>query len=67
MSLTNREIIEQVIRSLEELRDVIRFEGGTGVADFSDWLEDIDDKLREADAASAMEWENEREQDNDSE
>lgn len=65
MSLTNREIIEQVIRSLEDLRDLILFEGGTGVADFSDWLEDINDKLREADAASAMEWE--REQDNDSE
>lgn len=65
MSLTNREIIEQVIRSLEDLRDIILFEGGTGVADFSDWLEDINDKLREADAASAMEWE--REQDNDSE
>lgn len=67
MSLTNREIIEGVIRSLEELRDIIRFEGGTGVADFSDWLEDIDDKLREADAASAMEWEREREQNDDSE
>lgn len=63
MSLTNREIIESVIRSLEDLRDIILFEGGTGVADFSDWLEDIDDKLREADAASAMEWEKEREQD----
>lgn len=65
MSLTNREIIEQVKQSLEDLRDIILFEGGTGVADFSDWLEDINDKLREADAASAMEWE--REQDNDSE
>lgn len=63
MSLTNREIIEQVIRSLEELRDVIRFEGGAGSAGFSDWLEDIDDKLREADAALAIEWEREREQD----
>lgn len=63
MSLTNREIIEGVIRNLEELRDLISFEGGTGVADFSDWLEDIDGKLREADAASAMEWEKEREQD----
>ena len=67
MSLTNREIIEQVQRSLEDLRDIILFEGGTGVADFSDWLEDINDKLREADAASAMEWEREREQDDDSE
>ena len=65
MSLTNREIIESVKQSLEDLRDVILFEGGTGVADFSDWLEDIEGKLREADAASAMEWE--REQDNDSE
>lgn len=64
MSLTNREIIESVAQSLEDLRDVILFEGGTGVADFSDWLEDINDKLREADAALAMEWENEREQDN---
>ena len=63
MSLTNREIIEGVIQSLEDLRDIILFEGGTGVADFSDWLEDINDKLREADAASAMEWEREREQD----
>jgi hypothetical protein len=63
MSLTNREIIEQVKQSLEDLRDLILFEGGTGVADFSDWLEDINDKLREADAASAMEWENEKEQD----
>lgn len=63
MSLTNREIIEGVIRNLEELRDLISFEGGTGVADFSDWLEDIDGKLREVDAASAMEWEKEREQD----
>lgn len=67
MSLTNREIIEQVIRSLEELRDVIRFEGGIGVADFSDWLEDIDDKIREAQAALLTELENEREQDDDSE
>lgn len=67
MSLTNREIIESVIRSLEDLRDIILFEGGTGVADFSDWLEDINDKLREADAASAMEWEQEREQNDDSE
>lgn len=63
MSLTNREIIESVTQSLEDLRDVILFEGGTGVADFSDWLEDIDGKLREADAALAMEWEKEREQD----
>lgn len=63
MSLTNREIIESVTQSLEDLRDVILFEGGTGVADFSDWLEDINDKLREADAALAMEWEKEREQD----
>ena len=63
MSLTNREIIEQVQRSLEDLRDIILFEGGTGVADFSDWLEDINDKLRETDAALAMEWEKEREQD----
>ena len=62
MSLTNREIIEQVKQSLEDLRDVILFEDGTGVADFSDWLEDINDKLREADEALAMEWENEREQ-----
>ena len=67
MSLTNSEIIEQVKQSLEDLRDIILFEGGTGVADFSDWLEDIDGKLREADAASAMEWENEKEQDDDSE
>ena len=65
MSLTNREIIESVKQSLEDLRDLILFEGGEGVADFSDWLEDIEGKLREADAASAMEWE--REQDNDSE
>ena len=65
MSLTNREIIEQVKQSLEDLRDIILFEGGTGVADFSDWLEDINDKLREADAASAIEWEQEKEQDND--
>ena len=65
MSLTNREIIESVKQSLEDLRDVILFEGGTGVADFSDWLEDIDGKLREADAALAMEWEKERERDND--
>lgn len=64
MSLTNREIIESVKQSLEDLRDVILFEGGTGVADFSDWLEDIDGLLREADAALAMEWEKEREQDN---
>lgn len=63
MSLTNREIIESVKQSLEDLRDIILFEGGTGVADFSDWLEDINDKLREADAALAMEWEKEREQD----
>ena len=60
MSLTNREIIESVKQSLEDLRDVILFEGGTGVADFSDWLEDINDNLREADAASAMEWEREQ-------
>ena len=65
MSLTNREIIEQVIQNLEDLRDLILFEGGEGVADFSDWLEDIDGKLREADAALAMEWEKERERDND--
>ena len=51
MSLTNREIIESVKQSLEDLRDVILFEGGTGVADFSDWLEDIEGKLREAQAA----------------
>ena len=63
MSLTNKEIIEQVQLSLEDLRDIILFEGGTGVADFSDWLEDINDKLRETDAALAMEWEKEREQD----
>ena len=61
MSLTNREIIEQVIRSLEELRDIIRFEGGTGVADFSDWLEDINDKLREAQAALVVLQEQEQE------
>ena len=65
MSLTNREIIESVKQSLEDLRDLILFEGGEGVADFSDWLEDIDGKLREADAALAMEWEKERERDND--
>lgn len=63
MSLTNREIIEQVKQSLEDLRDVILFEGGTGVADFSDWLEDINDKLREAQAALLTALENEREQD----
>ena len=51
MSLTNREIIESVKQSLEDLRDVILFKGGTGVADFSDWLEDIEGKLREAQAA----------------
>ena len=59
MSLTNREIIEQVIRSLEELRDFIRFEGGEGVADFSDWLEDIEGKLREAQAALVVTQEHE--------
>lgn len=63
MSLTNREIIESVIRSLEELRDVILFESGTGVADFSDWLEDIDNKIREAQAALLTYLENEMEQD----
>lgn len=63
MSLTNREIIEQVKQSLEDLRDVILFEGGTGVADFSDWLDDLDDKMREAQAALLTALENEREQD----
>ena len=67
MSLTNREIIEQVKQSLEDLRDIILFEGGTGVADFSDWLEDIDDKLREAQAALLTYLEHEREQNDDSE
>ena len=51
MSLTNVEIIEQVIQTLEDLRDIILFEGGEGVADFSEWSEDIDDKLKEAQAA----------------
>ena len=63
MSLTNREIIEQVIRTVDELRDLIRFEGGTGVADFSDWLDDLDDKIREAQAALLTALENERERD----
>lgn len=67
MSLTNREIIESVTQSLEDLRDVILFEGGIGVADFSDWLEDINDKLREAQAALLTYLEHEREQDDDSE
>ena len=43
MSLTNVEIVEQVIQTLEDLRDIILFEGGEGVADFSEWSEDIDD------------------------
>ena len=67
MSLTNMEIIEQVKQSLEDLRDIILFEGGTGVADFSDWLEDIDGKLREAQAALLTYLEHEREQNDDSE
>lgn len=60
MSLTNMEIIEQVKQSLEDLRDIILFEGGTGVADFSDWLEDIDDKLKEAQAALVVAQEQEK-------
>lgn len=60
MSLSNMEIIEQVKQSLEDLRDVILFEGGTGVADFSDWLEDIDDKLKEAQAALVVAQEQEK-------
>ena len=51
MSLTNVEIIEQVIQELEVLRSIILFEGGEDVADFSEWSEDIDDKLKEAQAA----------------
>ena len=59
MSLTNMEIIESVKQNLEDLRDLIRFEGGEGVADFSDWLEDIEGKLREAQAALVVTQEHE--------
>ena len=59
MSLTNREIIEGVIQELELLRGLIFSEGGTGPADFSDWLEDIDDKIREAQAALVTQQEHE--------
>lgn len=60
MSLTNVEIIEQVIQNLEDLRDIILFEGGEGVADFSEWSEDIDDKLKEAQAALVVAQEQEK-------
>lgn len=60
MSLTNVEIIEGVIRTLEELESYIRFEGGTGPADFRDWLEDLDDKMREAQAALVVAQEQEK-------
>lgn len=60
MSLTNVEIIEQVIQTLEELDCLIRFEGGTGVADFSEWSEDIDNKLKEAQVALVVAQEQEK-------
>ena len=60
MSLTNVEIIEGVIRTLEELDSYIRFEGGTGVADFREWSEDIDNKLKEAQAALVVAQEQEK-------
>ena len=60
MSLTNVEIIEGVIQELELLHGLIWSEGGTGPADFSDWIEDIDDKLKEAQAALVVAQEQEK-------